>query len=127
MTAPVKFKSAAAQQPDRSPLVHLASAVAVAGRRAARVGPFDGIASDPLEARSTFPRSPAALDLRTLLVWTWERGVPVLPMAGSGGFAAAGDSERCGCAGGRDVAFGGRPAIAPGTKKNSCSPAKVST
>jgi hypothetical protein len=61
----------------------------MAGRRAARVGPFDGIPSDPLEARSTFPRSPAALDLRALLVWTWERGVPVLPMTGSGGFAAA--------------------------------------
>lgn len=89
LTTAVQFKSATSERPERSPLVHLANAVATAGRQAARVDGFDGLPPDPIAARMTFPSSASVLDLRALLTWTWRCGIPVLPMVGSGGFAAA--------------------------------------
>lgn len=85
----VQFKAPRANQPEQTPLLHLAWSVATAGRAAATVDHITAIPSDPAVARRAVEADLGELNLRTLLTWTWRQGTPVLPMTGRGGFSAA--------------------------------------
>lgn len=85
----VQFKAPRANQPQQTPLLHLAWSVAAAGRGAAQVDDVTAIPNDPATARRAVEDDLGELSLRSLLTWTWRQGIPVLPMSGRGSFSAA--------------------------------------
>lgn len=88
LSVAVQFKAPRPIQPELSPLVHLANAVAEAGRRATRI-PAHAIPADPRTTRAAIEAKRGELSYRSLLEYVWEQGIPVLPMSGKGGFVAS--------------------------------------
>jgi transcriptional regulator with XRE-family HTH domain/Zn-dependent peptidase ImmA (M78 family) len=88
LAAVVQFKIAT-NKPEASPLVHLAWSLARAGRAAAELPRFEGIPPEPTVVRAEIQAHNGDVTLSSLLEWTWNRGVPVLPMSGRGVFSAA--------------------------------------
>jgi transcriptional regulator with XRE-family HTH domain len=88
LAAVVQFKIAS-HNAEATPLVHLAWSLARAGRAAAEVRRFEGIPPKPAVVRSEIQAEHGDVTLPSLLAWTWDRGVPVLPMSGRGVFSAA--------------------------------------
>lgn len=84
----VQFKAPRASQAEPSPLVHLANAIAEAGR-AATPNPVSDVPADPETARAAIEAKRGQLTYRALLEYVWEQGIPVLPMSGKGGFVAS--------------------------------------
>ena len=85
----VVFKSKTAQAPRQSPLVRLAYTtgrivVSMATRPRGALP-----AADPTQVRAEALDENGRVTLESLLKWSWERGLPVLPLVGAGGFAAA--------------------------------------
>jgi transcriptional regulator with XRE-family HTH domain/Zn-dependent peptidase ImmA (M78 family) len=85
----VAFKATRTKNPKESPLVGLAYAVSELALRIAEIPAFQGFPADPTVIRSRAADERGQLTLTSLLLWTWQAGVPVIPLAGSGGFSAA--------------------------------------
>ena len=85
----VQFKAGTEQPPTNSPLVHLALSVARLVPMAFNVPAYDSIPNDPALIRREAIDSNKDVTLRSLLTWTWSRGIAVLPLEGKGEFAAA--------------------------------------
>lgn len=89
LSGAVQFKVPNGQQPTESPLVHLGFSVARLARTAFAVPPYRPIPANPSIIRQEAVDAHGQITLPSLLDWTWRRGIPVLPMSGSGAFAAA--------------------------------------
>jgi transcriptional regulator with XRE-family HTH domain len=89
LPAAVQFKAPAGQQPNQSPLVHLALSTAWIAQEAFDVPPYRPIPSDPAVIRHAATDPRGRITLGSLLEWTWSQGIAVLPLAGKGDFAAA--------------------------------------
>ena len=81
------FKTARHQDATVSPLVPLARRVAEIVHHHAKLAPFRGVPSDAAALRTQL--GGGAIHLKSLLDWTWDRGVAVVPLHGRGGFYAA--------------------------------------
>ena len=85
----VQFKAQSSQQPHTSPLIHLAFSAAQLAHTAFELPPYLAVPADPLSIRKAALDSKGQITFPSLLAWTWDRGIPVLPLSGSGGFSAA--------------------------------------
>lgn len=85
----VQFKARSGQQPHDSPLIHLAFTAAQLARPAFELPPYHDLPADPLSIRRAALDPNGQITLHSLLEWTWDRGIPVLPLSGRGGFSAA--------------------------------------
>ena len=81
------FKTTRQQDATISPLVPLARRVTEIVHRYAKLAPFRGVPSDATAVRTQLGGE--AINLKSLLDWTWDRGVAVVPLHGRGGFYAA--------------------------------------
>jgi len=84
----MRFKGVSPKKPKDSPLVRLALVVSHLVRRTAATE-YRLIPADPHAVRREVLDKDGKVTLGGLLEWAWERGVPVIPLSGSGGFAAA--------------------------------------
>jgi len=84
----MRFKGAGPKKPQDSPLVRLALVVSRLARRATATE-YRPIPADPRAVRREVLDTEGKVTLRGLLEWTWQRGIPVIPLTGSGGFVAA--------------------------------------
>lgn len=89
LAANVQFKAASKQSPINAPLVQLAYEVARLAHRAFDAPGYTAIPQDPAEIRREVLAASGDVTLATLLEWTWKKGIPVVPLAGKGVFAAA--------------------------------------
>lgn len=84
----VQFKTITTADPKSSPLLALAAAVAQIVRRH-----VDAPASEPIPdaatARAQMLDLSGQVTLASLVEWMWNRGIPVIPLHGKGGFCAA--------------------------------------
>ena len=90
LPAGVAFKATrSGKDPRDSPLVMLGQTIAEIVRNAATVSPFQDLPTDGrtvnLEARD----ESGQVTLPSLATWAWNRGLPVVPLAGRGDFSAA--------------------------------------
>jgi transcriptional regulator with XRE-family HTH domain len=85
----VQFKARPGQQPHASPLIHLAFSTAQLARSAFELPPYHDLPTDPLAIRGEAIDAEGQVTLRSLVEWAWNRGIPVLPLNGVGGFSAA--------------------------------------
>lgn len=85
----VVLKSKAGQAPRQSPLVRLAYTTGriVVSMATRPPGPLPTV--DPAQVRAEAIDEDGRVTLPSLLMWSWDRGLPVLPLVGAGGFAAA--------------------------------------
>ena len=81
------FKTTRQQDATVSPLVPLARRVTEIVCNHAELAPFRGVPSDATAVRAQL--GAREIHLESLLAWTWDRGVPVVPLHGRGGFYAA--------------------------------------
>lgn len=81
------FKTSRQQQATVSPLVALARRAAEIVHDQAVLPAFRGVPSDATEVRAEL--GGGEIRLISLLDWTWDRGVAVVPLRGRGGFCAA--------------------------------------
>jgi transcriptional regulator with XRE-family HTH domain len=81
------FKTTQQQDTTISPLVPLARRVAEIVHHHAELAPSRGVPSDAAAVRTQL--GGGAIHLKSLLAWTWDRGIAVVPLHGRGGFYAA--------------------------------------
>lgn len=84
----IVFKTTHQQDATVSPLVPLARRVAEIVHHHADLAPFRGVPPDADAVRTQLGEG--AIHLESLLDWTWDRGIAVVPLHGRGGFCAAG-------------------------------------
>jgi transcriptional regulator with XRE-family HTH domain len=82
------FKTISSSDPNESPLLALAEAVAQIVER--NVGVHErGTVGDAATVRSELLNHAGEVTLASLVEWTWGQGIPVIPLHGKGGFCAA--------------------------------------
>jgi transcriptional regulator with XRE-family HTH domain/Zn-dependent peptidase ImmA (M78 family) len=89
LPVPVQFKALPGQRPANLSLVHLALSTARLAQSAFDVPPYEPIPDNPDVIRRDALDRTGKITLASLIDWTWNRGIAVLPLLGKGGFAAA--------------------------------------
>lgn len=84
----VKFKTISSSDPNESPLLALAAAVAQIVRHHVDA-PEPRPLPDAATVRTEMLDSSGQVTLASLVEWVWNRGIPVIPLHGKGGFCAA--------------------------------------
>lgn len=87
--AGVAFKATSGKDPNESPLVLLGQTIAEIARKASRADAYAGLPTDGREVHLEACDQDGRVSLSSLTQWAWSRGVPVVPLAGRGGFSAA--------------------------------------
>ncbi|MDB4947504.1 MAG: hypothetical protein JWM27_153 [Gemmatimonadetes bacterium] len=85
----VPFKAPSGTPPMDSPLVQLGFVVAHLARTAFSVPSYRPIPTDSAVIRQEVLDIAGQVTLASLLDWVWNQGIPVLPLRGTGDFAAA--------------------------------------
>jgi transcriptional regulator with XRE-family HTH domain/Zn-dependent peptidase ImmA (M78 family) len=77
------------EDPSSLPAAHLGQTIADITRKCFQGGAFHGLPTDPATVHRQTQDAHGRVTLRSLTQWLWQQGVPVVPLAGRGGFAAA--------------------------------------
>jgi transcriptional regulator with XRE-family HTH domain len=86
----VAFKATrSGKDPSESPLVMLGQTIAEIVREAATVSPFQELPVDGRAINVEARDESGHVTLPSLAKWAWNKGLPVVPLAGAGGFSAA--------------------------------------
>jgi hypothetical protein len=89
LSAAVRFKARRSGQAHDSPILHLGFEVARCVRSAGRQPEHRKPPSNPAQIRAEAVDNSGRVTLPSLLTWMWNRGIPVVPLLGRGGFSAA--------------------------------------
>lgn len=90
LAGPVQFKTTThAADPAGSPLLTLGTTIAEVVRRHIDVVATPGPIEDPAVVRTQMVDASGQLTLESMVEWMWDRGIPVIPLHGKGGFCAA--------------------------------------
>lgn len=85
----VLFKSTKRQAQRTTPLVRLAHTVARIAASVVYPSSAAPVPADPAELRASALDEEGQVTLSSLLAWSWNSAIPVLPLVGRGGFAAS--------------------------------------
>jgi len=87
--SPVRFRAVRRGELERSPLVNLAYRVCLIVGEHASLATYRGVPSEPAQLRKDALDTDGYVSLASLLAWSWNSGLPVLPLHGRGAFAAS--------------------------------------
>lgn len=85
----VRFKTTRPGDLGASPLLHVARVCSEVVDQHAQRAPFQGLPVQTRHIRAEAQDSRGQVTLSSLLSWTWDRGIAVVPMHGRGAFCAA--------------------------------------
>jgi transcriptional regulator with XRE-family HTH domain/Zn-dependent peptidase ImmA (M78 family) len=85
----VRFRAVRKGNPRESPLVNCAYEVARIVCEHAELPPYRGVPTDPAQVRQDALDANGQIRLASLVEWSWNMGIPVLPLYGRGAFVAS--------------------------------------
>lgn len=85
----VRFKTTRLGEPTVSPLLTLAHVCSLIVDQHAHRAAYLGMPTEALQIREEAREKNGQVNLTSLLTWTWERGIAVVPLHGRGAFCAA--------------------------------------